>query len=870
MHFHADAVDDLGWPPSFELELPGIAAGRASTRLALEADGRRGRRRRSPSRRAGRRRAGGRTPFCSRPSPTWPTRASARRPPPRARDDPRTAGSPKPGCAASTTATPTGVGVYEASLLRPLTQLRPGYRCPQHGGPHGLAQDLILIGWLRAAGHRRSTCSPTTTCTREGAAALAGHRTVITGAHPEYASAALLDALDAHLEAGGSLAYLGGNGLNGSVSVDPARPHVIELRRSETQGLVWQALPGEHHHASGRVRRRLAPPRPPRAPHARRGPPRLRRRARRPPTRRAGTDDPAAAIVFDGLDPGGRDRRPGRGPRRRGRLRGRRHDPRARLAAGRGRARHGAAWATATRRGPTTSSTTRAAAPHRAPTWSSAGAPRAGRCSRSARSPGPGAWPATTTTRSRGSPRTRSPSSRASAPFRERTRWLTRRRARRAGASTRSWSAPGTTGSSPRPTWRGPGCGRRCVERREIVGGACTTEEFAPGFRASPGAYVLSLLRPAIWRDFALRARGLEVLEAAPTLNVFRDGATADAARRRSRDRRASSRASTAATRAAFAALSRRAGRDREAARPVVRPPGARRARLARPRLACGRSPAALGAARRHGLAAAKLFATSARDHLEQRFRSEHVRAALGWDSISNTLAGPSTPGHRLLRCCTSTPPPRSAGAAWGFVRGGMGRVTALLADAAARGRGRDRHRGAGRADPRRGRARGQRSALAEGGELAAPTRASRTPTRSGRCSGWSSRERSTARDGGRDRGLPLRGREPEDQPRGRRAAADRRHPGGPAAPPPRPDPAHPAARRDGRRPGGRPARDPGRRPRTSSSASPAPSTPRWRRRGATCVTLGFRSQPYRLAGVGLGRRARPDRRPPDRRSWRR
>ena len=63
------------------------------------------------------------------------------------------------------------------------------------------------------------------------------------------------------------------------------------------------------------------------------------------------------------------------------------------------------------------------------------------------------------------------------------------------------------------------------VERRPIIGGACTTEEFAPGYRASPGAYVLSLLRPPIWRDFSLRSRGLEVLEAAPTLNVFRDGA---------------------------------------------------------------------------------------------------------------------------------------------------------------------------------------------------------------------------------------------------------------------------------------------------------------------------------------------------------
>ena len=44
------------------------------------------------------------------------------------------------------------LGVYEAILLRPLTQLRPGYRCPQHGGPHGLAQDLILLGFLERRG----------------------------------------------------------------------------------------------------------------------------------------------------------------------------------------------------------------------------------------------------------------------------------------------------------------------------------------------------------------------------------------------------------------------------------------------------------------------------------------------------------------------------------------------------------------------------------------------------------------------------------------------------------------------------------------------------------------------------------------------
>jgi phytoene dehydrogenase-like protein len=63
------------------------------------------------------------------------------------------------------------------------------------------------------------------------------------------------------------------------------------------------------------------------------------------------------------------------------------------------------------------------------------------------------------------------------------------------------------------------------LERRDIVGGACVTEEFAPGYRASTGAYVLSMLRESIWRDMRLVQRGIQVDAAGPTLNVFPDGA---------------------------------------------------------------------------------------------------------------------------------------------------------------------------------------------------------------------------------------------------------------------------------------------------------------------------------------------------------
>ncbi len=49
------------------------------------------------------------------------------------------------------------------------------------------------------------------------------------------------------------------------------------------------------------------------------------------------------------------------------------------------------------------------------------------------------------------------------------------------------------------------------LERRDVVGGACVTEELWPGVRASPGAYTLSLLRGRIISELDLHAHGLRV-----------------------------------------------------------------------------------------------------------------------------------------------------------------------------------------------------------------------------------------------------------------------------------------------------------------------------------------------------------------------
>ena len=78
------------------------------------------------------------------------------------------------------------------------------------------------------------------------------------------------------------------------------------------------------------------------------------------------------------------------------------------------------------------------------------------------------------------------------------------------------------------------------------------------------------------------------------------------------------------------------------------------------------------------------LFSTSATQFLSERFESEHVKAALGWHAINDSVAGPSTPGTAYVLLHDHASEEAEGGVRqWGFVRGGMGRLTAVMADAA-------------------------------------------------------------------------------------------------------------------------------------------------------------------------------------------
>lgn len=62
------------------------------------------------------------------------------------------------------------------------------------------------------------------------------------------------------------------------------------------------------------------------------------------------------------------------------------------------------------------------------------------------------------------------------------------------------------------------------VERRDVVGGCCVTEEIAPGCRASTTSYIASMLRPEVIRELGLSQHGLRMVPCEPVLQVGLDG----------------------------------------------------------------------------------------------------------------------------------------------------------------------------------------------------------------------------------------------------------------------------------------------------------------------------------------------------------
>jgi len=162
---------------------------------------------------------------------------------------------------------PDGSGVALSSRRRPVLTMRPGFLTFNDAKGSGLRHypaDTHLLAWLEARGIAFDVITDED-LDDEGTDLLRPYRVVLTGSHPEYHTERMLDALTAYRDTGGRLCYLGGNGFYWRIARDPARPHLIEVRRAEGGIRAWAAEPGEYHHQldgalGGLWRRNRRPP----------------------------------------------------------------------------------------------------------------------------------------------------------------------------------------------------------------------------------------------------------------------------------------------------------------------------------------------------------------------------------------------------------------------------------------------------------------------------------------------------------------------------------------------------------------------------------------------------------------------------------
>ncbi|MBK0399501.1 N,N-dimethylformamidase large subunit [Limibaculum sp. M0105] len=160
-----------------------------------------------------------------------------------------------------------GSGICHSSHLRPLMTMRPGYLNqvdPAGSGLRHFSADTHLLAWLEARGIPFDVVTDHD-LDEEGAGLIDGYRTVLTCSHPEYHTAATLDALIDYRNRGGRFCYLGGNGFYWRVARHPEMPEAIEIRRGEGGIRAWASEPGEYFNAfdgayGGLWRRQGRPP----------------------------------------------------------------------------------------------------------------------------------------------------------------------------------------------------------------------------------------------------------------------------------------------------------------------------------------------------------------------------------------------------------------------------------------------------------------------------------------------------------------------------------------------------------------------------------------------------------------------------------
>jgi len=220
------------------------------------------------------------------------------------------------------------------------------------------------------------------------------------------------------------------------------------------------------------------------------------------------------------------------------------------------------------------------------------------------------------------------------------------------------------------------------LEKRGVVGGAAATEEPWPGYRVSSASYVVSLMPPQVVRELDLKRFGYEVSIVTPDYFVpFPDGTALTLWGDVERDAAAIARFNEHDA-AAYVEFDRYFDRVARLLKDLlfVVPPNMNLRDLPKWAATAGRFRKWSG---RDLHETVRLFTMSAADFLDEWFEDERVKGALATQAIIGAWCGPMTPGSAYVLMHHWIGEVDGHAGAWGWVKGGMGGISAAMARAA-------------------------------------------------------------------------------------------------------------------------------------------------------------------------------------------
>ena len=227
------------------------------------------------------------------------------------------------------------------------------------------------------------------------------------------------------------------------------------------------------------------------------------------------------------------------------------------------------------------------------------------------------------------------------------------------------------------------GCKVGVFEARDVVGGACVTEELIPGARFSSCAFVQGLFRDEIVSELELKKHGLEMY--APDVQgfaLFDDGSSLFLWKELDRTLREIERYSKGDAER-FIEFGTRYRRFGEIMKPFMFDAPPARSEVF----------AAFESAGAEDLFD-EFVLNSTNDLLDRYFENEHIKGFLTFYGMVSIWGGPSTPGLAYVYGHHASGEFEGQLSRWAFVRGGMGGITRALATGA-RAHGATIHTGA-------------------------------------------------------------------------------------------------------------------------------------------------------------------------------